>query len=81
MTCLRKRYSFRDTACTAGDEEGPASIVPTGNGCVRRGVGDGGSVLTLDSGSQVSVPQPWAGFGAPVECSMTVMYLSMKNVE
>ena len=49
---LRKRYSLRDIACTAGEEEGLASTVPAGSGAVSLGVSTGGEVLTGDSGSQ-----------------------------
>ena len=64
---LRKRYSLRDMACTAGDEDGPASRVPGGSGAVSLGVGTGGEVLTGDSGSQEEAADcaGWdAGMGA-----------------
>ena len=68
---------MRDTAYTAGEDDGPASKVPEGSSCRRRGIGVGGSVLTVDSGSHVGPPHCWAGLGAPeaVVGSMTVTYL------
>ena len=64
---LRKRYSLRDMACTAGEEDGPASTVPAGSGTVSLGVNTGGEVLTGDSGSQEEAADcaGWdAGMGA-----------------
>eukprot|EP00955_Chlamydomonas_euryale_P114960 366318-Chlamydomonas_euryale.AAC.19 len=46
--------SLRDTACTGGDDDGPASRVPGGSGVSRRGVGCGGRVRIATLGSQCS---------------------------
>ena len=63
LTDLRKRYSLRETACTAGDDARDIAAALPGGGPIAKRGGGGGIVLMGVSGSHAS-PTACAGLGS-----------------